>query len=132
MAKPKKQRVPILIGGNLALDFVNSLYWRLTRDPIEWFNSFEDLVLWSRSLKILDEAQTKRILRRSRSNKKKAESVVAKAIKLREAIYKILDAIISGRSPSNSHLEILDQLLSKSLSRMKITASNHGFSLQWN
>jgi predicted RNA-binding Zn ribbon-like protein len=121
----------VLIGGALCLDFVNSLYWRATDEPIEWFNEYSDLVSWSQSLKILSTAQARKLLLKAKKNSAFATSITKQAIQLRKAIYQIFSAIIQEQTPAKADFQILNSMLSRSLSQLEITPSAAEFSWRW-
>ncbi|MBI1730157.1 ABATE domain-containing protein [Candidatus Acetothermia bacterium] len=131
MTNTKRDRVPVLIAGVLCLDFVNSLYWRATETPIEWFNEYPDLISWSQSLKILSVAEARKLLLNAQNNAAKASLITKQAIQLREAIYQIFFAIIQERLPAKADFRILNSMLGKSISQLQIAPSATGFSWQW-
>jgi len=49
------------VGGSLALDFVNTLDWRLRARPVELLAGFPDLLRWGRSAGALGRAEAARL-----------------------------------------------------------------------
>jgi predicted RNA-binding Zn ribbon-like protein len=84
------------IGGSLALDFVNTLDWRLRHPPVELLQSFTDLLRWARTSSILGPAEARSLLAWGDSHPRPAGRVLAEAIEVREDIAAIFQAVARG------------------------------------
>ena len=96
-----------LIGGQPALDLVNTLDWRF-RDTgsEELINNFGDVIRFVEQLGMIGPGDARRLLRGAPENK--AEKIVAAVRALREAAAEVLYAAVEGKSPSPSPLRQLE------------------------
>ena len=96
-----------LIGGNPALDLVNTLDWRFRDNtPEELMTDYDDLVCFAEQSGLLNQAQARRLIRNT--SESTAASVVARARGLREAAAQILYATLDGDDPPASAVAQLE------------------------
>jgi predicted RNA-binding Zn ribbon-like protein len=94
MADPFKTRWSgIGVGGALALDFVNTLDWRLRPVPVELLRQYPDLLRWAWSAGALDPAETRTLMRWAEEHPRLAEKALAGAVATREAIANVFQAV---------------------------------------
>jgi predicted RNA-binding Zn ribbon-like protein len=132
-----------LVGGELCLDFANTVGGRLRandrkipgrqtvsilRDKL---GDYGDLVVWGRHTGVLTAKAAQHLLQKSESEIKVAVSVFERGIVLREAIYHIFKAIADKRRPAPPHLETLNKELSIARSHERLVWMNDHFALQW-
>jgi predicted RNA-binding Zn ribbon-like protein len=92
-----------LIGERLCLDFTNTVGGRNGSEIIfEKLKTYDDLVAWSVHAGILDTKDAKKL------NKKSSQSVVKRALRLREAIYRICVAVLKNEAPNAKDLTLLN------------------------
>jgi predicted RNA-binding Zn ribbon-like protein len=132
-----------LIGGRLCLDFVNSVGGRTpaslstTAGAAECvvredkLNDYGDLLAWSQHTGLLAEAEARKLLRASRQRQAEAAVVFARAIALREAIYRLCKAILNKTLPHQSDLEKLNQELAIAHGRVRLAAGEDNFVWAW-
>lgn len=115
-----------LIGGDVCLDFANTVGGTRQR-PSERLHGYEDLVLWSAHAGAIgaDEAET--LARYGRERPEEAERVFVRAIALREAIYRIFEAIVLHRAPATDDLARLNRELERALARLEVAPVDGGF-----
>ena len=96
-----------LIGGQPALDLVNTLDWRF-RDmgSEELINNYADVARFIEQLGMIGPGDARRLLRGAAENK--AEKIVAAIHALREAAADVLYAAVEGKNPSPSSLRKLE------------------------
>jgi len=87
------------VGGSLALDFVNTLDWRLRARPVELLAGFPDLLRWGRSAGALGRAEAARLRVWGESHPRAAARALAEAIELREAIAAVFQGTLGGGTP---------------------------------
>ena len=116
-----------LLGGRLCLNFVNTLDWRGTDSPQEFLNTFHDLASWSRHAGICSRQETRILNQMADRSDAEAKSVLNRAIKLREAIYRLFAASIAARSPVKEDLSVFNENLCRSLRESQITAIKDGY-----
>ena len=74
------------VGGNPALDFVNTLDWRLRPEPTEGLHAYTDVLHWSWSAGLLSAPETHRLLEWALAHPRQAAQELAQAKRLREAL----------------------------------------------
>ena len=109
-----------LIGGWLCLDFVNTVDWRNSDHPHEWFTKYSDLVSWSRHAGILTGNEARDLLQKADMHPEDAKAVLDRAIILRETFYRVFSAISTHHSSSASDITILNMELSKAMAQMQL------------
>src|SRR5688572_11500202 len=88
-----------LIGEEVCLDFANSVGG--TRDaPKERLHDYSDLVRWAAHAGAIERAEVQPLLAAAEARPAEADAVFARALRLREAIYRIFAAVAEDRSPS--------------------------------
>ena len=99
----------------LCLDFANTVGgWRVAGAD-EWgiveerLGEYEDLLAWAHRVGIVDREIVGMLLRRARLAAADAARVVARAHRLRYAIYRTAHQLIAGREPLVADLEVLDK-----------------------
>jgi predicted RNA-binding Zn ribbon-like protein len=98
-----------LVGGRLCLDFINTVDGRSADKVLgEKLISYSDLVEWSRHSGIVTAKEADRLIEASKRKPRAAKAVFDRAITLREALYRICKAIMSGRRPQPVDLETVN------------------------
>jgi len=120
-----------LLGGELCLDFANTVECRLSDHTHEFVNSYRDLVLWSQHAGVLTDEQAERLLQDARGRPEEADAVLERAIELRETIYRVFTAVIVGCSPDSASLDALNGFLAQALSQLRVVNTSDGFSFDW-
>lgn len=122
-----------LIGGRLCLDFVNTVGGRrtgLSRKKLEAsedlvlnekLNDYIDLVAWSQHTGVVTETEAQRLIREGRRLAVEAARVLKRALRLREAIYRTLRALVGGWAPRQSDLDILNDELFQARGQERLT-----------
>jgi len=132
-----------LIGGRLCLDFVNSVGGRRPALPSkkgdegaylvreDKLNDYSDLLAWSRHTGLLTEGEVQKLIRESRQRRAEAAPVFARAIALREAMYRIFKAALNRTLPRQSDLEQLNQELTMAYGRVRLATGEENFVWEW-
>jgi predicted RNA-binding Zn ribbon-like protein len=116
-----------LLGGSSCLDFVNTLDWRGTDNPVEFLYTFQDLVAWSRHAGTISNQDAKMIYQKSKSLSSEKTMTLQKAIKLRETIYRIYSSLSDGLVPLNKDLEVFNKYLSTTMTHSQIVKTKDGY-----
>jgi predicted RNA-binding Zn ribbon-like protein len=121
----------IEVGGSIALDFANTLDWRLRDRPVELLRSYADLARWGRSAGVLDAAEARALRRWGDSHPVAAGRALAAAAEIREAIAAIFQALVRGEVPPRDALARLE-LACHSASRARtLRAGDGGAAWAW-
>lgn len=132
-----------LVGGRLCLDFINTVDGRKSDLPRKESHSvdshlvgdklgeYSDLVEWSQHSDILTATEAERLIRAGKRNAGKARDVLDRAIALREALYRICKAIMTGRRPPALDLETMNDELLRARTHERLTHEANGFTWEW-
>jgi predicted RNA-binding Zn ribbon-like protein len=119
------ERLPVkFIGGRLCLDFVNTVGGRdaaggVIRDKIA---SYQDLLAWSVLAGTTERRRAGALALLAAREAQEAAGVLARAIGLREALYRIFQRAAQDRQPAAADADVLRQELSIARSHQELTA----------
>jgi predicted RNA-binding Zn ribbon-like protein len=131
------------IGGNLGLDFVNTVNGRTSspnnkngRDyyeayPSDKLESYADLIGWSLKAGLFGEKEAKNLLRAAEDDSSAANAVLKRAVNLRESIYRLFKSVAEGWQPEAEDLEKLNRELSIARRHQRLVAAKNGFAFEW-
>lgn len=117
-----------LSGGDLALDFVNTIDSRPTAHPKELLPRYADLVSWSRQAGVLSERQKQALLGKSRRGAKKAEETRKLAVGLRECLFRVFTAITDEQDVSKDSLMEWNRFVLRSMEHYELIQDKSVFS----
>ena len=132
-----------LIGGNLSLDFVNTVNGRTSnpnkksgRDyfdayPADKINNYADLLGWSLQAGLINEKEAKKLLQSAEADSRAAGTVLKRAVSLRESIYRLFKSVVEGWQPEAEDLEKLNRELSFARRHQKLSAAKNEFVFEW-
>ncbi len=118
-----------LLGGKKCLDFINTLDWRGRDRPVEYLNSFEDVIRWAAYVKVISLKEEKDFSKQAGMNIKKAEEALTITIELRELLYKMFRDIQHGKRTQKQDLLRLNEFLQQAFNSTAITLSLTEFEL---
>ena len=116
------------VGGNVALDFVN------TEDgdpPSECLRSYGDLVAWTVWVGLYSADEGERLTGEANRRPVDAEVAYRDALTLRGALYGVFRAVAEGGDAPERDLETLRAYEREALSRGKLVQGDKGFSWEW-
>lgn len=116
-----------LIGGNVALDFVNTASGRSVGPLREKLASYGDLVTWAGRVGIVDERLGRRLRRSADDDPRKAKAVLRRARALREAVYRLF----VGGSARAEDLALVSEEAGLAGSRRKLVVEPEGYAYDW-
>lgn len=120
-----------LTGGKLCLDFANTAEYRspAIKPEDEHLTDYAALVAWGEQAGALADGQADHLLRLAAAQPDAAARVLARAIALREAIYRLFSHIASGETPHADDLEPLNAALAEGLAQARLAL--HGEEVVW-
>jgi predicted RNA-binding Zn ribbon-like protein len=121
----------LTLEGRLAVDFVNTMDWRLLEAPHEFLNSYQDLISWARHAGALSTGEAGSLLREAARRPEKAEAALKKALTLREALYRVLAAVARGRRATQKDLEVVNVGARGALARLRLVAAGRNIKWEW-
>jgi predicted RNA-binding Zn ribbon-like protein len=121
-----------LVGGSLALDFVNTRGGRPTPSAEdEVLHDYDGLVAWGRHVGMLTEAEARRLLRRARRDPDEAQRAYQRAVHLRGYLYELFRAVAAGRPPPRRCTAALRGDEAEALGRAQLVRGDGGFRWSW-
>jgi predicted RNA-binding Zn ribbon-like protein len=95
------------VGGEAALDFVNTVSGRDESAPRDRLDSYERLLDWAAHANLLPGKRLRALARRAQSDPGGAARALERAKRLREGLFAIVSALAAGRSPPGEALDLL-------------------------
>src|SRR5215472_15683046 len=95
-----------IIGGDAALDFVNTVTGR-DQSPRDWLDSYPRLLEWAALVRLLPENILRALARKAKSEPASAAAALARAKVFREALFALITQIVSGGAPPKAMLALL-------------------------
>ncbi len=132
--RPKQGRrsdFPRLLGGNLCLDFVNTIEGRLDPHPEEFLHGYEDVVHWGEHVSLLNPAQAATLLEEAKKLPDAAVACFERAIALRDVLYRIFLAQAHHTQPSQEDVNFLKQTYLNALWRAELSPTPQGYQWEW-
>lgn len=133
-----------LVGGNVSLDFVNTVNGRISRPnkksgrdyydalPSDKLENYADLIGWSLKAGLINESRAKKLLQLAEADSRAANAVLKRALNLRESIYRLFKSAMEGWLPEAEDLEKLNRELSVARRHQRLsTAANKTFVFEW-
>jgi predicted RNA-binding Zn ribbon-like protein len=120
-----------LLGGDLCLDFANTVGNHKSGEPRDHLANYADLIAWSRHAEILTAREAQQLLDDSLRHSAAANNVFNSALAFREAIYHIFTAIAESTSPKSADLDLLNGALANGLAHSRIMSTKDGFRWGW-
>ena len=120
-----------LLGGELCLDFVNTVGAHKSDHPSDHLANYADLVAWSRHAGVLNQRTAHQLLEEAIRRPTAAKTVFQRAIKLREALYRIFTAIALDAAPLSADLDRLNETLADVMPYARVVPTPAGFRWGW-
>jgi predicted RNA-binding Zn ribbon-like protein len=120
-----------LAGGHLALDFANTAGVHGSEPESEWLSGYDDLVWWGLRAGAVDQAAAGALLARGREDAGEAAAVFARAITLREALYRVFSPVCHGECPADGDLALINAELARALPHLRVVAEGSDFAWAW-
>lgn len=119
------------VGGNLSIDFTNTVNSRWSGEVRDKFSGYQDLVAWSRQADIIKEEEALRLLEEVERKPNAAKEALSKAIELREVIYRVFEAVTQARTPTDVDIELFNKNLTEAMIHTRIEPLQSGFAWRW-
>jgi predicted RNA-binding Zn ribbon-like protein len=96
-------------------------------EPKERLHDYADLVPWAAHAGAIEAAEVEPLLAAAAGRPDEAGAVLARALELREAIYRIFVALAGDASPAEADLQRLNDELALALPHLRIVPAEHGY-----
>jgi predicted RNA-binding Zn ribbon-like protein len=110
------------IGGDPALDLVNTVDWTSRGPELDRLTDFDRLVEWAEGARVLTGKSATSFRARARARPREAEAAHRSALRARGVLQRLFQSIATGE-PAEPALHDFNQLLGKALGRMRVTAA---------
>lgn len=120
-----------LLGGALCLDFANTTSGRGGVHCIEHLHRYEHLLLWARHAGLLSERDTHQLQRAALRTPTAAARALARAKRLRDAIFAVCAALSRGRPAPAPALAALNRAILEAAGQRRLVPSDGDFAWQW-
>ena len=121
-----------LSGGNLSLDFANTLSGRQnsgkTRDDL---TEFSDFVMFAKQAHIISSRVARELVATGMARREKAARLLRTAIVLREAIYRVFSAIAGSRPVNSRDVKLLEDFAGEAMRHRQLTATGRSYRWEW-
>src|ERR1700726_1098281 len=119
------------IGGDPALDFVNTVDPRNSGTQIDYIRSYSDLVQWSRLEGVLDVRREHELNVKADRNPRRAAVEFRRAVRLRELIARIFLAVADGARAEPRDVVELGSIAATARTAQVLKAETHTFAWRW-
>ena len=116
-----------LLGGELCLDFANTVEPRLGDHRSDYLANYADLVRWASHAGSLSEEEARRLLLEAEDKPSEATTAWGRAVALRETVYRVFSAVAAGEQPEASDLDALTAAHREALARYRVVPTASGF-----
>jgi predicted RNA-binding Zn ribbon-like protein len=121
------------VGGDPALDLVNTVDWTARGPENERLDSFEQLLRWADGAGVLDQAALRRLRRLGADRPRAAAATLEDAVRAREVLHDLFGAIARGEAPGSA-LRRFNRLLGEATERLEVvpcTGAGRGYEWHW-
>jgi predicted RNA-binding Zn ribbon-like protein len=129
MSQPQAKTQFDLSGGNLALDFVNTVSHRPTL-AIERLPDYRSLVAFGMQARVYP-SNVDKLLNRDNLLPGQGKNVLQRAVQFREALYAIFSAIVEHRTVPGKPVGLLNSTLQEAMMHGMVLPDNRRFIWQW-
>lgn len=109
-----------MIGGNLALDFANTVGWHAAERPIEHLETYTEFAAWARHAGVISATEVKALTSRAARSPGDAARALRWARALRETIYRVFTAAAGGKHPASEDLGALQKAAALAMSSASV------------
>jgi len=121
-----------IVGGNLALDFLNTRAGPPNGPPDDdLLVGYDGLVAWAKHAGSLTELDARRLQRQGQRDRPGAHNVINGAIRLRDELDAIFRAIATGHRPPERSVAALRTAEAEALTRAALLPEDGGFAWSW-
>jgi predicted RNA-binding Zn ribbon-like protein len=131
MSQPAGKSHFDLDGGNLALDFVNTVSNRPAAEPVERLTDYNHLVFFGLESNLYPMRSVDQLYIRAGQAPGVAKNALLKAIQFREALFAIFSAVVEHRAIPGNALQQLTLMLQEGMAHGRLVHNGHRFAWEW-
>jgi predicted RNA-binding Zn ribbon-like protein len=115
----------------LAIQFANTVGSRRSSRPQERISDYRALVEWGVGAELFGRTEAARLLAAAEARPSEATAACARAIALRDALYRIFEGLGDGKAPATDDLEVLNGALGECAVRRRLRQTGQGLCWTW-
>jgi predicted RNA-binding Zn ribbon-like protein len=132
METPEPFRGQRIVGGNLAVDYLNTQNGPAGEPPEDdVLQTYPDLVAWSAHLGSLTAAEEARLVARARRRPAEARAVLERAHATRDYVYRILESVAHRGRPADHDLGRLQRDEAEALTHGRLVRNGDEYNWSW-
>ena len=132
METPEHIRRQRIVGGNLALDLLNTQNGPAGGPPEDdALREYDDLVAWAQYVGMLAVPEVDYLVRRARHDPAAARATFDRAIATRRYLYDLFGAVARGERPPDGAMALLQGDEAEALTHAQLVATGKTFSWRW-
>lgn len=121
----------LLIAGDPALDFTNTLNGHERPMGHEYLHDFRDLALWCRHAGLLSKAEERRVRAYAARRPARAAALFRGSLALREAMFRVFHAMALGGEPAPQDIKLLNDVWQEGQRHARVRRARTGYALAW-
>jgi predicted RNA-binding Zn ribbon-like protein len=120
-----------LLGGALPLDFVNSVDWRLTDEPVEYLGDYHAALAWSLRLGTVSQDEAAALRALAANDPVAATAAATRLRHRREQLYEALSAIANAQPPDPGRLDAVRRWYGAAIAAGRLHEVDGAIKLRW-
>ena len=120
-----------LLAGDLGLDFVNTVECRASPQAVEFLSSPPRLLAWCWRAGTLPEREVERLARATLASPARAQALLAQALALREAWFRVFSGLVQHKLPTAAQLRPLNAALQRLALQRRLAPQAGGIGWAW-
>jgi len=129
---PFNQKSPFeFTGGNLCLDFANTVDHRGTERETELLTDYARLVRWGEEAGALTKKTAEKLTNLATDSPGNAQLVLRRAVQLRDAIYDLFSAVAQRRGIPSTALGAVNRAAQVAAEHVQVISTNRHFNWDW-
>jgi predicted RNA-binding Zn ribbon-like protein len=129
--KARKMTEIRLDGGELSLDFVNTIHDRSVTTPEDYLRVFEDLLDWLTLTKALPQGILQGMKRAAAASPRQAAQAFKTAVVFREVLHSVFSFLARGTAMPAKDLSILNTTIGEALGNLRVQQQGDGVVATW-
>jgi predicted RNA-binding Zn ribbon-like protein len=118
-----------LVGGHIALDFVNTVGNHLAEQPREYLKNYADLAIWAAHAEVITHDHANGLIALADTQFEEAEQALARAIEIRKVVFRLLLGTIRKQTPDERDLAAFNVTLTNAPARTRVVHEDEHY--QW-
>jgi len=119
-------------GGNLSLNFLNTVEYRHEEFAVDFIHHYLDLITWAHFADAVGDSQKELLQGLSQEKSNEAIKIYYEAIQLREAMYEYIINLINRENVDPVSMHIINQWISRAFSNLELHLVDRNVVLDWN